>query len=61
MPPVRHFLNKKTKIVWEVADEATLKRLLADPINYEEAKVLADPVSVAAVPEEPPGAKGGKK
>lgn len=35
---VRSFKNKKTGVVWEVADPATLKRVLADPQAYEEVK-----------------------
>lgn len=38
---VRSFRNKKTGVVWEVADPATLKRVLEDPGTYEEVK--ADP------------------
>lgn len=34
--PVRSFKNKKTGVVWEVADPATLKRVLADTATYEE-------------------------
>ena len=35
---VRSFKNKKTGVVWEVADPATLKRVLEDPQTYEEVK-----------------------
>lgn len=34
----RLFQNKKTGVVWEVADQATLKRVLDDPQSYEEIK-----------------------
>ncbi len=34
----RSFKNKKTGVVWEVADPATLKRVLDDPQTYEEIK-----------------------
>lgn len=34
----RHFRNKKTGVVWEVADPATLKRVTEDPQAYEEIK-----------------------
>lgn len=61
-PPVRHFLNRKTKIVWEVADVATLKRLLADPVTYEEVKEIKAEPPGGMTSEEPPGIiKGGKK
>ena len=36
--PPRKFLNKKTGVTWEVADPATLKRVLGDPGTYEEIK-----------------------
>ena len=36
--PVRSFKNLKTGVVWEVADQATLKRVLADTATYEEIK-----------------------
>ena len=42
-PAVRIFKNKKTGVTWEVADPATLKRVLGDPGSYEEVK-----------PDEPP-------
>ena len=32
----RIFRNKKTGVSWEVADPATLKRVLADTATYEE-------------------------
>lgn len=35
---VRSFRNKATGVVWEVADPATLKRVLDDPQTYEEIK-----------------------
>ena len=34
----RLFLNKTTGVTWEVADPATLKRVLDDPQTYEEIK-----------------------
>lgn len=34
----RLFKNKNTSVVWEVADPATLKRVLDDPQTYEEIK-----------------------
>ena len=34
----RIFRNKKTGVVWEVADPATLKRVTEDPQAYEEVK-----------------------
>jgi hypothetical protein len=34
----RLFQNKKTGVVWEVADPATLKRVLEDTATYEEIK-----------------------
>ena len=34
----RLFKNKNTSVVWEVADPATLKRVLDDPQTYEEVK-----------------------
>lgn len=36
--PAKIFKNKKTGVVWEVADPATLKRVLADTAAYEEIK-----------------------
>jgi hypothetical protein len=38
----RLFQNKKTGVVWEVADPATLKRVLDDPQTYEEIKQQAE-------------------
>jgi hypothetical protein len=35
---VRTFRNKKTGVVWEVADPATIKRVIDDPQSYEEVK-----------------------
>ncbi len=34
----RLFRNKITGVTWEVADPATLKRVLDDPQSYEEIK-----------------------
>jgi len=34
----RLFRNKTTGVTWEVADPATLKRVLDDPQTYEEVK-----------------------
>lgn len=34
----RLFRNKITGVTWEVADQATLKRVLDDPQTYEEVK-----------------------
>ena len=36
--PARLFRNKATGVIWEVADPATLKRVLDDPQTYEEIK-----------------------
>lgn len=30
--------NKRTGVVWDITDEAHLKRLLDDPKHYEEVK-----------------------
>jgi hypothetical protein len=35
----RQFKNKRTGVVWEVADPATLKRILESPLDYEEVKM----------------------
>ncbi len=38
----RLFRNKTTGVTWEVADPATLKRVLDDPQTYEEIKQQAE-------------------
>ena len=40
--PPRLFRNKTTGVTWEVADPATLKRVLDDPQTYEEIKQQAE-------------------
>jgi hypothetical protein len=35
----RQFKNTRTGAVWEVADPATLKRVLESPLDYEEVNL----------------------